>query len=71
MLTLSKQFGDVGSILDEARRIAQLTEHDVEFTFNGVLCNVGTCYMGTPNKVTDIQRILEAVKLQQTDTLYL
>ncbi len=71
MLTLSKQFGSVGEILSEARRIARLTEHDVEFEFNGVWCNVGTCYMGTPNQRTDIQRILHAVQIQQTDILYL
>ena len=71
MLTLSKQFGDVGSILDEARRIAKLTEHDVEFTFNGITINVGVCYMGLPDRTTDIARILDAVKFQQKNTLYL
>jgi hypothetical protein len=71
MLTLSKQFGSVDEILSEARRIAQVTEHDVEFEFNGVWCNVSTCYMGTPNQRIDIQRIIHAVKIQQTDILYL
>jgi hypothetical protein len=71
MLTLSKQFGSVSDILSEARRIAHLTGHDVDFEFNGVWCNVGGCYMGTPDERTDIRRIIEAVKMQQKDKLYL
>lgn len=71
MLTLTNHFGTASSILEEARRIVELTDHSVEFIFNGVKVNVGVWYMGRPNHSTDVSRILEAVKSQQTDTLYL
>ncbi len=71
MLTLTNHFGTASSILEEARRIADLTDHSVEFVFNGVKVNVGVNYMGRPDPHTDVSRILDAVRNQQTDTLYL
>lgn len=71
MLTLHVGSGHVSSILSEARSIAAVTKHSVEFKFNGVVVNVASTYFGEPNPLEDISKILEAVKFEQKDTLYL
>ena len=71
MLTLHVYSGHVSSILSEARSIAAVTNHSVEFKFNGVLVIVAAKYFGEPNPSEDIRKILEAVSLQQKYTLYL
>lgn len=65
MLTLSKQFGTIFDILKEAKSIAKLTQHSVEFEFNGVIVNVAANYLSEASPSAEASKIMHAVRTSQ------
>jgi hypothetical protein len=65
MLTMSKTFGHIFHILKEAKTIASLTNHVVEFEFNGVLVRVESHCISEESLSEECSRISAAVRNRQ------